>query len=240
MDRREQLREQYEDALFALLMDEVAEMEGEKALEENRRLQEDPAAAVPEEVDRRCMGTIRGYFRKMKLRAARRFAVKNLGRAVMVLGMLSTLFMGVFAMSEKVRIRTMNLVVETFGESTDFVFKEEQIANEAPRISLGWVPDGFVLVDEGADDTGSWCEYDFEEKFIHAMYIVGDGSIMSIDTEEVKPTSIKIGGINATLVCKDGNLQILWSIPDEPTFIYLTADGISEENFIHVANEVHY
>ena len=36
MTRREELQEAYEDAMFALLMDYVAESEGEKALEENR------------------------------------------------------------------------------------------------------------------------------------------------------------------------------------------------------------
>ena len=35
MTRREMLLEQYEDALFALMMDEVAAVEGQKALEEN-------------------------------------------------------------------------------------------------------------------------------------------------------------------------------------------------------------
>ena len=34
MTRREELQEAYEDAMFALLMDYVAESEGEKALEE--------------------------------------------------------------------------------------------------------------------------------------------------------------------------------------------------------------
>ena len=41
MTKREQLREEYEDALFALMMDEFAVAEGEKALEENERLKKD-------------------------------------------------------------------------------------------------------------------------------------------------------------------------------------------------------
>ena len=44
MTKREQLIEQYEDALFALLMDSVAEEEGKQALELNERLKADPAA----------------------------------------------------------------------------------------------------------------------------------------------------------------------------------------------------
>ena len=38
MTRREKLQEQYEDALFALLMDDLAVEEGKKAYEENERL----------------------------------------------------------------------------------------------------------------------------------------------------------------------------------------------------------
>ena len=49
MTKREQLIEQYEDALFALLMDSVAEEEGKKAIELNERLKADPEAEVPAE-----------------------------------------------------------------------------------------------------------------------------------------------------------------------------------------------
>ena len=42
MTKREKLLEQYEDALFSLLMDEFAESEGKAALEENARLKADP------------------------------------------------------------------------------------------------------------------------------------------------------------------------------------------------------
>ena len=47
MNRREQLEENYADSLFTLLMDHVAEVQGNQALEENRRLREDPDAEVP-------------------------------------------------------------------------------------------------------------------------------------------------------------------------------------------------
>lgn len=58
MTRREMLMEQYEDALFALIMDEVAEVEGQKALEENQRLKESGELVIPEEVSQRCQRVI--------------------------------------------------------------------------------------------------------------------------------------------------------------------------------------
>ena len=55
MNRKEQLQEQYEDALFALLMDDMMEEEGRQLLEENERLKQEPSAAVPEEDDQPCL-----------------------------------------------------------------------------------------------------------------------------------------------------------------------------------------
>ena len=49
MTRHEMLPEQYEEALFALLMESVAEAEGEKALAESRRLNESGEEIMPAE-----------------------------------------------------------------------------------------------------------------------------------------------------------------------------------------------
>ena len=62
MNRREKLLEQYEDAYFALLMDEVAEQEGTRLEKLNKELQNDPKAAVPDEVDRKCIKAIDRHF----------------------------------------------------------------------------------------------------------------------------------------------------------------------------------
>ena len=59
MTDHERLREQYEDALFALLMEGVAESEGEEALRLNEELKKDPNAEVPKDVQKRCEKTIR-------------------------------------------------------------------------------------------------------------------------------------------------------------------------------------
>mgnify|MGYP006873118144 CR=1 FL=1 len=55
MTNREKLRENYEDSVLALLMDEFAESEGKRYIEENERLRQDPSAAVPEDVERRAL-----------------------------------------------------------------------------------------------------------------------------------------------------------------------------------------
>ena len=43
-----ELWERYEDAMFTLLMDEVAHQEGQEQLEWKKQLNDDPSAALPE------------------------------------------------------------------------------------------------------------------------------------------------------------------------------------------------
>ena len=48
MTQKEQLWEKYEDAVFAILMDAVAEQEGKRGLQLMEELEPDPSAQVPE------------------------------------------------------------------------------------------------------------------------------------------------------------------------------------------------
>lgn len=239
MKNRDQLREQYEDALFAMMMGELASLEGEKALAENKRLQDDPAAAVPGQIDRKCMQTIRGHFRKDHMRKAGRTARKALGIAAMVFGIFSALFVGAFAMSETVRINTMNLIVENFKESTDFRYAPS-LTNTVPQITAGWVPEGYVLEDEGSDEMSSWFMYKNEnEQYIRGLYVYGDSQIMSVDTENAYIINMKIQGEDATIACKEKDIQIAWGKTDGTGFIYLTGYGLSVDDLISVAKNVH-
>ena len=69
MANRETRKEQYEDALFALLMDEMAQEDGEELLRLNEQLKQDPGAAVPQSVQRRCERVIGTAFSRRQFRA---------------------------------------------------------------------------------------------------------------------------------------------------------------------------
>lgn len=240
MKNREQLREQYEDALFAMMMGELASREGEKAMKENKRLQDDPAAAVPGQIDRKCMQTIRGHFRKNHIRKAGRTARKALGIAAMVFGIFSALFVGAFAMSETVRANTMNLITETFGESTDFYFAPSP-TNAVPQIKAGWVPEGFVLEDEGSDEMSSWFFYTNENgKYIRAFHTFGDGTVFSVDTENANIEHVQVCGVQAMLITKGDKAHITWGDWEEKGFVEIFCSGISPETLIRIAEGIQY
>ena len=84
MTNHERLREQYEDALFALLMEGVAESEGEEALRLNEELKKDPNAEVPKDVQKRCEKTIRSAFARKQFRTTGRTAIRWLTSVAVV------------------------------------------------------------------------------------------------------------------------------------------------------------
>ena len=240
MDRHERLRERYEDALFAIMMDELAASLGQEALEENERLNSDPTAAVPERIDKRCMQTIRRHFCRAAAKKAGRTTLRAAGRVTMVFGLASVLFIGAFAASETVRLNTMNLIVETFGESTDFYFAPPPSDN-ALQIRAGWVPEGFVLGEEGSDEMSAWVLYTgVETQYIQCVYFLGDGQVIGIDTENADITYIQVRSAEATLAIKDGGYQIVWGTVDQAGFISIYAEGITEEDLVQVAENIQY
>ncbi|WP_312612129.1 DUF4367 domain-containing protein [Oscillibacter sp.] len=241
MTRQEQLRERYEDALFALMMEKVAISEGKKALEENERLKNDPAAEVPEAVSRRCQQMIRQHFAAKAARKAGKFTVKFFGKIAMAAGIAAMLFTSAFAVSETVRINTLNLVVEVFGESTDFYFSDNLASDANSKIIAGWLPDGYILEDYGEENTDKWCIYrKSDDEYIQVIYTSGDGAILSADTENADTEDMQINGIQATLIKKDHELQLVWGTEDQAAFIQIIGTGITGEDLIHMANKLKF
>ena len=241
MNRREQLQDQYEDALFALLMDEIATKEEKKAVEENERLKNDPSAAIPEDVDKRCLQTIRRCFAKQKAHTAGRFAARAMKRIVIAAGLAALLFTVAFAASETVRVNTLNLVIEVFDTNTTFRFMGESEV-VIPRINVGWLPDGFALEDHGYDETSTWyryCEGD-GDKSIYIGWDETSGTAIGVDTENAEIEYVEVNGIAAMLIEKDAGIQLVWTEKDNSVFVTLFGTGITRDDMIRIANSLEY
>ena len=171
MKNREQLWEDYEEARFALLMDALAEAEGEEALRLSEALNRDPEGALPPEVDRRCEAVIRGAFVQRRLHATGRTAVRWLTKVLVAATLVAFMFAAAFALSEDVRVATLNTVIKVMDDRTQITFEStdgDAGGTAAPpaegtaaedgleyhyNIALEWVPEGFEL--EGGIEGGS-------------------------------------------------------------------------------------
>ena len=269
MTNHERLTEQYEDALFALLMDSVAEEEGKQALELNERLKADPAAEVPESARRRCEATIRREFNRKRAKKLGKVTWKVVRRVSVAVMLMVVLLTTAMAASEQFRLGVLNAVINTYDRYTELTFKgEDEVAPRDPTPEeaeqnedwtyyygggVEWIPEGYEVGDDGWSRTNGTRGLSLYDGAGHAIDVdvirYSGGYSQQIDSEDSSVTSLEIQGFPATLYIKDPNLfysQILFWIDEENQFIIqITATGSADgapttEEIISLAEGVHW
>ena len=235
MTKREKLLEQYEDALFSLLMDEFAESEGKAALEENERLKADPNFVVPKELQQRCRRTISHYFAKRSIERMGHIFAGVMRKTAMIALIAMLLFTMAFATSTDFRIKTLNWIIEVFDDRTEFSFVEQEsidnIKNQGKEVVVEWIPEGCCRV--------YWffnCSDDGEE-FSIAVF---DGTNMKfgVDTEDAEVESVDIQGEEGIMASKNGIIQIAWANQELHSYFNVNGPESMREDLIKVAQGV--
>ena len=215
MANRETRKEQYEDALFALLMDEMAQEDGKELLRLNEQLKQDPGAAVPEAVQGRCERVIGTAFSRRQFRSTGRRTARWIGRLLLaaILGVL--LFTAAFAVSEDVRVATLNVLIEVMNDHTKITFEDTYSeSTETPteinpgleyhyNIALEWIPEGFELESGDFEENGT-CDYIIYRSPQDGMINVSvtphsPGLVSNINTEGYTKQDITVNGHPANL-----------------------------------------
>lgn len=240
MNEKEKLYEQYEDAFFALLMEEVAEAEGTELLKKNEQLQADPNAAVPEVVTKRCLNVIENHYRKSKRRQTARHAAHVLNRVAMAILVPILLFAFVFAASETVRVKTLNFVMEELDVGTAFLFQGEETVQDSGlsdimNITQEWLPDGFSLT--SYDEDSICTDYLFHnaegaEINITSYQLQGVAGTIVIDTENADVQYEDIYGQNVMIVYKNSSYQIAWVNQEQQYMIIVRGTDVSLDDLM--------
>lgn len=239
MTKRDILREQYEDALFALLMDEVAVSEGEKAINENERLKADPNFIILEEANKKCERLISTYFRRKTVRAVGRSFSRVVGKVAVVALAAMLLFTTAFAVSPVFRAHTLNLVVETFYDRTNFQFTEAGPAvKDVNATTEGWIPEGYALESQTEDSMSKRIVYSSETGGELKVSVFHGSGLLSIDTEDAAVKNIYIQEKSAVVSEKNGVIQITWADEVANLFVSVQGNAVSEEDLIKFAENL--
>lgn len=245
MNRREQLQERYEDALFELLMDDVFEMEGETLLQECERLNADPDAAIPEELDRKCRRLIRSSRRKERARSVGRLTARVLKKAA-VAAAIAALLMGIaYAAIPEFRVGILNIILKlTEAEQStrmQFTTEEELKAGKTHAgffdYTLPEIPDKYELAYAMEDDTGCYFSYENgKDMIIVDISCNGEGGISNVDTENAQSvTNIKVNEYDGICVIKDGFVHVTWGDTDHLVFLSVMSNCLDEEKVLALA-----
>ena len=248
---RDTLYEQYEEAVLALLMEQVADAEGEELLQQNRSLQADPAAAVPAETEKRCLDVLRRQSRKTRRQRTARRSLRIAARIAAALVSLLVLYAIAFAASETVRVHTLNFLIRECDVGTQFLFPGDESAEESEEfashilsIAEETVPEGFRHVSSEDNPLISiFCFENAEDEQITVKYVNLEdisGKII-IDTENAEVIRQTISGQEVMIVYKDyapGSAQpdtmyqIVWICKEQQYWIAVEGSNVALEELL--------
>ena len=125
MNHKLELMDQFDDAAFALMMDEYAEAEGERLRAEfEEAMRSGTAPACPPELDEKCRKQIKRHFGKQRRSAYAGLTRRVAGRAaaclLIALGISATLIMSV----EALRVPFWKFLMKDYGTQMEFDFSD--------------------------------------------------------------------------------------------------------------------
>ena len=212
MTKHEKLQEQYEDALFALLMEEFAAEEGKSALEENERLKRDPAFDVPPDVRQRRLKTIAKTCTKQSLRRTGKSFCKVFTKVAVVATLCMLLFTTAIAVSPTLRANTFNWIISTFEDRTELRLENSTNDSGPDHVTAGWLPDGYQLIE--AENNAFQIRNVYKDQSGNSVFVNvlrNSSTVVGIDTEQADVETVNINGQLTMIIQKDNISQIVWA-----------------------------
>lgn len=239
MSTREILIENYEDALFALMMDELACSEGSRLLQENEALRQDERAAVPPQTRKHCLQAIRSGFLRKHSAGSLRFAGRLLGRLAAAVFITAALFSAAFAASPGFRAGTLNLLMSMDEELVQWSFKDSAASvSEAMSIEAAWLPEGYALTEETLDPHYSTLTYQntLGQSFRISLLKGSLTTIVNADVEDADYwEELSVQGFSAVIIQKADTTSISWFDTNASVFIDIYSADLSSGQLRKIA-----
>lgn len=242
MTKQEMLYEQYNDALFRLLMHSVAQHQGQQYQEENQALKAQEGGPS-ETAKRRCLRTISRQVRRGHARAAARTASRVLSKAAVVMLLVISCLTAAFAVSPVFRSDALRWAVATFGDHAEYRFNQTEGGVQYQGIEVGWLPEGYELVESRATNRTILRRYtksgaDMKQRIDIRIMDFSDEGVFKIDTEADEVYQVLVQNTLATVIERDNNVQLIWMYPESNCIIMLCGDNISTETALRIAQSI--
>lgn len=242
MTKQEMLYEQYNDALFRLLMHSVAQHQGQQYQEENQALKAQEGGPS-ETAKRRCLRTISRQVRRGHARAAARTASRVLSKAAVVMLLVISCLTAAFAVSPVFRSDALRWAVATFGDHAEYRFNQTEGGVQYQGIEVGWLPEGYELVESRATNRTILRRYtksgaDMKQRIDIRIMDFSDEGGFKIDTEADEVYQVLVQNTLATVIERDNSVQLIWMYPESNCIIMLCGDNISTETALRIAQSI--
>lgn len=227
-----QLYEEYEHALFQLVMHDAAEQEGSCLLEENQRIKAFAESLPPEEALRKFTEQLDAHLRKQKVDARRKKLPRLLRRVAVAVVAICFVFFTAMTTVHAFRVEVMNFWMSIQPQYTIFRLKENENTTSRENLVVGWanayvptyVPEEYVVSSVTVTQLLKRVVFQAEKASIVYMEMTGATS-PTVDTENAsRLETVSINGLNGMLVEKSGLVTVIWSSDERMFMVQTQAD----------------
>lgn len=243
----ENLQEQYDEALVALLMDEYAEAEGAMLLKEFEEA--DARGEVPEvpaDLDAACRKMIHNHFAKKQREETLRRVVKTFARsAAMLFATLGVASVLIFSV-EAFRTPVINFFLEqhehfsVIGQGNSEKPQQgndEHLENDDAPLA-GLLPSGYVQVKFQKKNNGTFTDcYENKNGEIVSLQTSCGDALLGYDTEDAEVKPARLNDYKALVIWKDG-IKLIWYVPEEDLTYQLKVTELSEDELWQLAETI--
>lgn len=254
MTRKERLRDDYEDALFTILMNDFTQQEDQKLKDEAVQLEQDPATTVPSALDERCHRLIRRSFSKQRWKKRTYTAYRTFQYTASIVLVLGLLFGTAYAIFPEVQAKTLALLIEAGDVSTKLTLEsitggtahvnEAAMDANGQKILMGYrlpeIPAGFEIDFEDRTDVSAFIAYvDADGRTIQVSIDPAEGAAEYVDTEDAQNIEeIQIHGFDGLLIEKNDRVHIIWADTEQFQYITVCCTGVEKDFVIEYANAI--
>jgi len=233
---REKIRENYEDAMFFMLMDRLAEEQGEEYKKINDDLKDNPEFVVPEEIRKECYRTINKEFARIRRKNSRMVVKKVFQRVSILIAILLLMITTALALSAELRTKAFNWAIEIMDDHSTITFGSEQITGS--DIKVEWVPTEYECVSV-SDDKTFWQFQNSQEEWIILTAVDGTGSEVNLDTENASVIEeVIVLNEDGLYIEKDGNVTLFWTNKSSGHAFTLFSNKLDKKDMIKIAENI--
>lgn len=246
MKTHRELVDGYLDASWALAMEKVAMSQGELAGELEKRLEQDPGAAVPRRTVKRCRTAIRKAFSQPVRRV--KTVLARVVIAAVLCGLLTTVACAISPDFKAFLTRIFYSVTETFTSFTMRDPKVEDVSKthgqsfEINGLRFEWLPEGYEYVDGEETERLRRVEFENAEKDYIRVRVTNtsDSSAYTYDNEAKYPTKVQIGEFEGWLDEKEEGYTLLWVDSERNKTIFVFSTNLPKKRLLQLAESLRY
>ena len=237
------LNDDYEDALFRLVVNNAAEEEGKQLLKDNEQLHSSQDDLPSAESMKAFTKLLDAHLKKEK-KVHNKAHFSNLNKAAVAVLTIVVLFSTMMLSVQALRVKVLNFLISIQSEYTSFKLEDDD--QTAEKLIVDWknayvptyIPKGYSVTDMSYSDAIKKITLDSEDNKTSIIYTQFESGSISIDTENASLIeTIKINDQDGTLSIKDATTTVVWKMDNH---LFIVQGQISRKEAIKIAESVKF